>query len=68
MPNLDYTAFVTTDRDERGLGHHTLRACIQDLQTFARYTQLRQLADPISREGVLAYRRYMFTEARRRFE
>lgn len=26
MPHLDHTAFVNSRRDERSLGHHTLRA------------------------------------------
>lgn len=26
MPRFDHTAFVNSRRDERGLGHHTLRA------------------------------------------
>ena len=32
MPQLDHTAFVNSRRDERSLGHHTLRAYAQDLR------------------------------------
>ena len=34
MPHLDHTAFVNSCRDERGVGHHTLRAYAQDLRTL----------------------------------
>ena len=30
MPSLDHTAFINACRDERGVGHHTLRAYAQD--------------------------------------
>ncbi|ARU03217.1 MULTISPECIES: site-specific integrase [Rhodobacterales] len=38
MPPLDHKDFVNSCRDERGVGHHTLRAYAQDLRTFARFT------------------------------
>lgn len=39
MPHLDHNAFVNARRDERGVGHHTLRAYAQDLRTFARFRE-----------------------------
>ncbi len=59
MPHLNYKAFVTSRRDERGLGHHTLRAYAQDLKTFARYAERYELADPVSRDDMLNYHRYL---------
>lgn len=62
MPNLDHTAFVTACRDERGVGHHTLRAYTQDLRTFARFTKVHQLIDPLSKDDILAYHRHLRDE------
>ena len=55
MPRLDHTAFVNACRNERGVGHHTLRADAQDLRTFARFKKMHQLDDPLSRDDILAY-------------
>lgn len=33
MRHLNHNAFVNACRDERGVGHHTLRAYAQDLRT-----------------------------------
>ncbi|SEM25017.1 Phage integrase, N-terminal SAM-like domain [Roseovarius azorensis] len=60
MPHLDHTAFVTACRDERGVGHHTRRAYAQDLRTFARYTNLHQINEPISRDDILGYPHQVF--------
>ena len=62
MPHLDHTAFLNACRDERGVGHHTLRAYAQDLRTFARFTTARQLSDPLSKDDILAYHRYLRDE------
>ncbi len=62
MPYLDHTAFVNSRRDERSLGHHTLRAYAQDLRTFARFSRAHQLTDPLSRDDVLAYHRHLRDE------
>ncbi|MEM1149002.1 MAG: site-specific integrase [Pseudomonadota bacterium] len=62
MPHLDHTAFVNSRRDERSLGHHTLRAYAQDLRTFARFTKARHLSDPLSKGDILAYHRYLREE------
>ncbi|UWR24625.1 tyrosine-type recombinase/integrase [Sulfitobacter sp. S190] len=62
MPHLDHTAFVTACRDERGVGHHTLRAYAQDLRTFARFTKDRHLTDPLSKDDILAYHRHLRDE------
>ncbi|MEO1538263.1 MAG: tyrosine-type recombinase/integrase [Pseudomonadota bacterium] len=59
MPHLDHTAFVNACRDERGVGHHTLRAYAQDLRTFARFTKRHHLTDPLSKDDILAYHRYL---------
>ena len=59
MPHLDHTAFVNACRDERSLGHHTLRAYAQDLRTFARFTKANRLTDPLSKEEILAYHRHL---------
>lgn len=59
MPRLDHTAFINACRDERGVGHHTLRAYAQDLQTFARFTEAHQLGDPLSKDDILAYHRHL---------
>jgi len=59
MPHHDHTAFVNSCRDERGLGHHTLRAYAQDLKTFAHYAERYELADPVSRDDILNYHRYL---------
>lgn len=59
MPHLDHTAFVNSRRDERGVGHHTLRAYAQDLRTFARFSKEHRLGDPVSREDILAYHRHL---------
>jgi len=62
MPNLDHTAFVNSRRDERGLGHHTLRAYAQDLRTFARFIKDHQLTNPLSKDDILAYHRHLRDE------
>ncbi|WP_282048103.1 tyrosine-type recombinase/integrase [Sulfitobacter mediterraneus] len=62
MPHLDHTAFVNACRDERGVGHHTLRAYAQDLRTFARFTKDHQLTDPLSKDDILAYHRHLRDE------
>ena len=59
MPHLDHTAFVNACRDERGVGHHTLRAYAQDLRTFARFTKDHHLTDPLSKADILAYHRHL---------
>ena len=62
MPHLDHTAFVTACRDERGVGHHTLRAYAQDLRTFARFANDHQLTGPLSKDDILAYHRHLRDE------
>lgn len=62
MPRLDHTAFVNACRDERGVGHHTLRAYAQDLRTFARFTKGHHLTDPLSKDDILAYHRHLRDE------
>ncbi|MEM7746957.1 MAG: tyrosine-type recombinase/integrase [Pseudomonadota bacterium] len=62
MPHLDHTAFVNSRRDERSLGHHTLRAYAQDLRTFARFTEAHRLSEPLSKEDVLTYHRHLRDE------
>ncbi|MEM8970794.1 MAG: tyrosine-type recombinase/integrase [Pseudomonadota bacterium] len=62
MPHLDHTAFVNSRRDERSLGHHTLRAYAQDLRTFARLTKARRLSDPLSKDDILAYHQHLRDE------
>ena len=62
MPHLDHTAFVNSRRDERSLGHHTLRAYAQDLRTFARFTKAHHLSDPLSKDDILAYHRHLRDE------
>ena len=62
MRHLTHTAFVIACRDERGVGHHTLRAYAQDLRTFARFTNTRQLSDPLSKDDILAYHRHLRDE------
>ena len=62
MPHLNHTAFVKSRRDERSLGHHTLRAYAQDLQTFARFTKAHKLSDPLSKDDILAYHRHLRDE------
>jgi len=62
MPPLNHTAFVNACRDERSVGHHTLRAYAQDLRTFARFTKDHQLADPLSKDDILAYHRHLRDE------
>lgn len=62
MPHLDHTAFVNSCRDERGVGHHTLRAYAQDLRTFARFTKEHHLTDPLSKDDILAYHRHLRDE------
>lgn len=59
MPHLDHTAFVNSRRDERSLGHHTLRAYAQDLRTFARFIKTHRLNEPLSKEDILAYHRHL---------
>lgn len=43
-------------------GHHTLRAYAQDLRTFARFTKQHHLTDPLSKDDILAYHRYLRDE------
>lgn len=43
MQRFNHTAFINSRRDERGLGHHTLRAYSQDLRTFSRFTKANGL-------------------------
>jgi len=62
MPPLDHTAFVNACRDERGVGHHTLRAYAQDLRTFARFTKAHHLTDPLSKDDMLTYHRHLRDE------
>ncbi len=62
MPPLDHTAFVSSCRDERGVGHHTLRAYAQDLRTFARFTKAHHLTDPLSKDDILTYHRHLRDE------
>lgn len=62
MPHLDHAAFVNSRRDERSLGHHTLRAYAQDLRTFARFTKARHLSDPLSKDDILAYHQHLRDE------
>jgi integrase/recombinase XerD len=64
MPHLDHTAFVNACRDERGVGHHTLRAYAQDLHTFARFIEKHHLTDPLSKDDILAYHRHLRDELR----
>ncbi|WP_375550845.1 tyrosine-type recombinase/integrase [Rhodophyticola porphyridii] len=64
MSHLDHTAFVNSRRDERNLGHHTLRAYAQDLRTFARFSRAHQLTDPLSKDDILAYHRHLRDELR----
>ncbi len=59
MPRYDHTAFVNACRDERGVGHHTLRAYAQDLRNFARFTETHRLSDPLSKDDILAYHRHL---------
>ena len=59
MPRFDHTAFVNACRDERGVGHHTLRAYAQDLRTFVRFTEAHRLRDPLSKDDILAYHRHL---------
>jgi len=59
MPHLDHTAFVNACRDERGVGHHTLRAYAQDLRTFARFIKDHRLTDPLLKDDILAYHRHL---------
>lgn len=59
MPRFDHTAFVNACRDERGVGHHTLRAYAQDLRTFARFAETNRLSDPLSKDDILAYHRHL---------
>ncbi|QBF33331.1 tyrosine-type recombinase/integrase [Thalassococcus sp. S3] len=62
MSHLDHAAFVNSRRDERSLGHHTLRAYAQDLRTFARFTRAHQLTDPLSKDDILAYHQHLRDE------
>ncbi|WP_227267726.1 tyrosine-type recombinase/integrase [Roseobacter weihaiensis] len=62
MPHLDYRAFVNSCRDERGVGHHTLRAYAQDLRTFASFKRKHHLTDPLSKDDILAYHRHLRDE------
>ena len=59
MRHLSHNAFVNACRDERGVGHHTLRAYAQDLRTFARYADLHQITEPISCDNILGYHRHL---------
>ncbi|WP_299971534.1 tyrosine-type recombinase/integrase [uncultured Roseobacter sp.] len=62
MSRFDHTAFVNSRRDERSLGHHTLRAYAQDLRTFAHFIKAHQLSDPLSKDDILAYHRHLSDE------
>ncbi|MEM7721357.1 MAG: tyrosine-type recombinase/integrase [Pseudomonadota bacterium] len=62
MPRLDHTTFVNSRRDERSLGHHTLRAYAQDLRTFARFAEAHHFSDPLSKDDILAYHRHLRDE------
>ena len=62
MQRFDHTAFVNSRRDERSLGHHTLRAYAQDLRTFARFTKAHQLSDPLSKDDILTYHQHLRDE------
>lgn len=62
MPRFDHNAFVNACRDERGVGHHTLRAYAQDMRTFARYTDLHQITEHISRDDILGYHQHLRDE------
>ena len=62
MPHLDHTAFVNSRRDERSLGHHTLRAYAQDLRAFARFIKTHHLSDLLSKDDILAYHRHLRDE------
>ncbi|WP_371171578.1 tyrosine-type recombinase/integrase [Aliiroseovarius sp. 2305UL8-7] len=62
MPPLDHTAFVNACRDERGVGHQTLRAYAQDLRTFARFTKAHQLTERLWKDDILAYHRHLRDE------
>lgn len=62
MSRFDHTAFVNSRRDERDLGHHTLRAYAQDLRTFARFFRAHHLTDPLSKDDILAYHRHLRDE------
>ena len=62
MPRLDHRAFVNACRDERCVGHHTLRAYAQDLRTFDRFTDLHQITEPISRNDILGYLQHLRDE------
>ncbi|MEO4045211.1 tyrosine-type recombinase/integrase [Hoeflea sp. CAU 1731] len=62
MSRFDHTAFVNSRRDERSLGHHTLRAYAQYLRTFARFTKAHHLGDPLSKDDILAYHRHLRDE------
>lgn len=62
MSHLDRTAFINSCRDERGVGHHTLRAYAQDLCTFARFTNDHRLTDPLSKGNIQAYHRHLRDE------
>lgn len=62
MPRFDHNAFVNACRDERGVGHHTLRAYARDLRTFARFAEAHRLSDPLSKDDILAYHRHLRDE------
>lgn len=62
MSRFDHTDFFNSRRDERSLGHHTLRAYAQDLRTFARFTKAHQLNNPLSKDDILAYHRHLRDE------
>lgn len=64
MPRFDHNAFVNACRDERGVGHHTLRAYAQDLRAFACFTKTYQLSDPLPRDDILACHRHLRNDLR----
>ena len=64
MRHLAHTAFVNACRDERGVGHHTLRAYAQDLRTFVRFTEAHRLSDPLPRDDILACHRHLRNDLR----
>ena len=55
MGHLNHKAFVNACRDERGVGHHTLRAYAQDPRAFAHHADLHQITEPFSRDDILGY-------------
>ncbi|MEM6275313.1 MAG: hypothetical protein AAF714_00055 [Pseudomonadota bacterium] len=48
MSRFDPTAFISSRRDERNLGHLTFRPYAKNLRTFARFTKVHWLTDRLS--------------------